>query len=83
MFNTDQFVTARTTAALYKEIQELADTPLLKDKQAEGMSVQYRQTSILNRKYQLYFTRYRQGGIKVLRIYSSKRKPLTPNEILP
>ncbi len=79
--NLDEETANILVGLLLDQLQKLADTTLISGKQVQGMSQQYRQWNILDGKYQVYFTRARNGNIRVLRIYNSKRRPLKPDEI--
>jgi plasmid stabilization system protein ParE len=81
---TGQAGVARHIVKLANEIQKIADNPLIKGRSVEGKSIEYRRWPVLKDKYWVYFIRLslREGeGIAVLRIYSTKRKPLAPDEI--
>lgn len=80
---SDLAATTRIVSAIYNEIQNLANSPSAGGVQVEDMSPRFRRWTILNRKYYVYFTRLKDGNIAILRIYSAKRKPLKPEEILP
>jgi plasmid stabilization system protein ParE len=82
-FYEDPELAERIILQIATELQKLADTPLLSGSRIAGLSDQYRRWSILKGKYQVYYRRLRKSEVlRVNRIYSSKRRPIEPKDIL-
>ncbi len=79
--NTDEDTAIRALSALVTEIDYLAETPMVGNLIA-GLGRSFRYWEVLNRKYKAYYERLGPEYIKVLRVYGSRRRELTPAEIL-
>ncbi|NWJ49121.1 MAG: type II toxin-antitoxin system RelE/ParE family toxin [Chloroflexi bacterium] len=71
---------ARLSGTLLKEIEKLAENPMLK-RNVEGAPEYIKMWAIMNGSFRVYFERMDKNAIKVLRVYSAKRMELPPEEI--
>ena len=71
----------RIVQRIYAEVQKFNDNPLLNGYSIEDLSGRFRRWTVVNGLYQIYFVKMEDIGMLVVRVWPSKRQPLTADEI--